>query len=127
MDHLPGASRRAAAVLALVVGPLAACVAGPFERANPNDAEFEITLTIVGGADTLRGGVGTGVLFQLVTDPVTNGAAVGWSASAPALLSSQGHGQFTVESLPASPTSVIVTAQLGAHAASRAVVIMPPP
>lgn len=125
LTRAPDAGRRPW-ILGLAVLSLGACLEGPFEHANPYDAEMEIALTIVGGADTVRS-IGSPVLFQLATEPATSGVHVDWSSSAPFLLVSQGEGQFAAAALPATPSTVNVTARLGAHTASRAVVLMPTP
>lgn len=111
----------------VVAGALAAlggCIDGPFAHVNPHDNATPLTLSILGGADTLRVS-GDFVLFQAVTDPVTAGATVFWESSAPSLLSSFGDGLFLVGVLPTTPTTVAVRARLGAANASRSVVILP--
>jgi hypothetical protein len=103
---------------------LTGCVDGPFAHVNPHDAATPLTLSIRGGADTLRV-AGDFVLFQAVTDPVTNGVTVFWESGDVARLTSQGSGLFQVGVLPLTPRTVEVRAQLGAATATRNVVIMP--
>lgn len=118
--------RRRLAALALLVLPVAACLDGPFAHANPHDGESEITLAVVGGADTLRV-VGDAALFQLVTTPVTSGFTVQWESSAPLRLAPIGLGRFVLVSHPPTVTTVQVTARMGANSATRDVVLLPAP
>jgi hypothetical protein len=67
------------------------------------------------------------VLFQLVTDPVTNGYTGAWSSSTNALLLPRGSGAFEVMSLPGFASTVEIRATLGGNAATRNVVILPAP
>lgn len=111
---------------ALLLSACIACVDGPFVHANPYDAETELVLAIEGGRDTLTA-VDGAVLFQLVTTPVTSAANVNWSSSVPSLLASNGLGRFAVQFRPVQPTTVTVSARLGAHLAQRDVVVLPAP
>ena len=112
---------------ALVAGlaATAGCIEGPFERANPNDAQADLTMTIVGGLDTVRTPAST-VFFQLVTDPPMTGYTTIWTSSNPGYLATVGDGRFWVPVLPTSPEQVFVTARIGGNATSRLVVVMPP-
>jgi hypothetical protein len=117
--------RRASRVVAslLLVG---GCIAGPFERANPHDADAPIEMTIVGGADTLRV-VGVTVLFQLVTDPITSGYTPVWTSTAPAWLQSLDLGRYRVMGIPPAPISVVIHARIGGNTAARVIVLAPAP
>lgn len=112
-----------ASVLAALLA-LGACLDGPFAHLNPHDVRTDITLSIVGGLDTVRV-AGETVFFQLATDPVTSNYQVSWSSAAPIRLTSAGLGRFTVGGLPATPTSVLISATIGANVATRSVVVMP--
>jgi len=101
-----------------------ACLDGPFVHANPLDARTPLTLTLLGGRDTL-GIVGEQALFQLVTDPVTSGFTVSWRSSSTALLAPRGLGRFEVVSLPGFASTVEITATLGTRSVTRTVVILP--
>lgn len=118
--------RRRLMAIALLLIPVAACLDGPFAHANPHDGESDVTLTIAGGADTLRG-VGNAALFQLVTIPATSGFTPRWESSAPSQLVSLGLGRFVLVTNPPGVTTVQVTARLGANSASRNVVLLPAP
>lgn len=109
----------------LALAPLG-CLDGPFARTNPHDGESPLELTIVGGRDTLRA-IGEQVLFQLVTDPVTNGYTGAWSSSTNSLLLPRGSGVFEVMSLPGFASTVEIRATLGGNSATRNVVILPAP
>lgn len=115
------------ALLAFVIAlvPLG-CIDGPFARTNPHDGETPLELTIVGGRDTLRV-VGEQVLFQLVTDPVTNGYTGAWSSSTNSLLLPRGSGVFEVMALPGFASTVEIRATLGGNSTARNVVILPAP
>ena len=102
------------------------CLDGPLARVNPLDPGAEVSLSILGGADTLRT-EGQLVLFQLVTDPVTVGRQPLWISSDTLHLASLGHGQFVVSALPVAPVSVEARAWLGTRFAVRDVVILPAP
>ncbi len=102
------------------------CLDGPFAHVNPHDAETPITLTIVGGADTLRV-ASEQVLYQVTTDPVSNGFTAAWTSSAPAHLVSLGLGRFQVGTLPGVPTTVQIRARMGSNEATRDIVILPAP
>lgn len=124
--------RRAVAGRLTLFTALASCVAtigcldGPFAHVNPHDAETPITLTIVGGADTLRVAAEQ-VLYQVSTDPVTNGFTAAWTSSSPARLTALGLGRFQVGTLPGVPTTVQIRARMGSNEATRDVVILPAP
>ncbi len=113
-----------AALLLALAAP--GCLDGPFARVNPHDAESPIQLSIVGGRDTLRV-AGEQVLYQLVTDPVTNGYTVNWASSATSRLLPLGLGRFQVVSLPAVATTVEIRAAFGANVATRDIVLLPAP
>lgn len=123
---IPRLARQRLLTAALLLTTAGACVDGPFAHANPNDPDAEIALSIAGGRDTLTS-VDGAVLFQLVTTPVTDGGSVAWASSLPILLASNGLGRFVVASRPSQPTTVTVTARLGAHTAERNVVVLPLP
>lgn len=125
--HSAGRRSRLLALLAflLAIAPLG-CLDGPFARTNPHDGEIALALTIVGGRDTLRA-IGEQVLFQLVTDPVTNGYTAAWSSSTDALLLPRGSGVFEVMSLPGFASTIEIRATLGGYSATRNVVILPAP
>lgn len=118
--------RRRLMAIALLLIPVAACLDGPFAHANPHDGESEITLTIAGGADTLRV-VGDAALFQLVTTPATSGFTPQWVSSAPLQLASIGLGRYVLVTNPPAATTVQVIARFGANSASRNVVLLPAP
>lgn len=118
--------RRRLLALAILLLPVAACLDGPFEHANPLDGESDITLAVVGGADTLRV-IGDAALFQLVTTPVITGFTVQWESSAPLALAPIGFGRYVLVANPPTPTTVVVTARLGANFATRNVVLLPAP
>lgn len=117
-------TRRRRMLALLVMLPLAGCIDGPFAHVNPHDPATALSLRILGGADTVRV-VGDFVLFQAVTDPVTNGVTVFWGSSEPNRLNSLGSGLFQVVTLPVTPVTVQVRATLGGATASRDVVVMP--
>lgn len=116
--------RRLAALAAIVIA-LTGCLDGPFAHTNPHDAEAPITLTIVGGADTLRA-VGDQALYQLVTAPVTNGYTPAWTTTT-GLITSLGFGRYQVAALPVVATTVEIKATLGGKSATRNIVILPAP
>ncbi len=123
---IPRIARQRLLTAALVLTAAGACVDGPFAHANPNDPDAEIVLSIAGGLDTLTS-LESAVLFQLVTTPVTDAGSVSWASSAPSLLAPNGLGRFVVLFRPSQPTTVTVTARLGAHTAERNVVVLPLP
>jgi hypothetical protein len=67
------------------------------------------------------------VLFQLATDPVTNGYTAAWSSSTTSRLIPLGSGVFEVVSLPGFASTVEIRATLGGNSATRNVVIIPAP
>lgn len=123
--HSAGRRSLLLAVLAFAIAPLG-CLDGPFARTNPHDGASPLELTIVGGRDTLRA-LGEKVLFQLVTDPVTNGYTAAWSSSTTSRLVPRGSGVFEVVSLPGFASTVEIRATLGGNSATRNVVILPAP
>jgi hypothetical protein len=125
--HRPASAGRLSLLTALAACVAAiGCLDGPFAHVNPHDAETPITLTIVGGADTLRV-ASEQVLYQVSTDPVTNGFTAAWTSSAPVRLTSLGLGRFQVGTLPNVPTTVQIRAQMGPKDATRDIVILPAP
>lgn len=114
---------RSLALLAFALVP-GACLDGPFARANPHDPGAAITLTLVGGRDTLEM-VGQQALFQLVTEPVTTGYTAAWSSSTTSLLIPLGFGRFEVVALPGFVATVEITATLGTRSVTRNLVILP--
>jgi hypothetical protein len=129
MRNLSDRQRRVLVPLALLIAAPAiavGCLDGPLARLNPHDEGMQVTLHLIGGADTARA-EGEVLVFQLVTDPVLTGYAITWTSSAPTLLTSVGSGVFEVGPLRATQATVAVDASVGSRTVTRQVVILAAP
>lgn len=113
-------------LLSLALLGAASCMAGPFERENPNDPEKEFTIRIVSTADTLSPSQPR-VVLQLITEPVMNGYAANWSVPDNRMLYHAGNGVFAVGDLPVSLQSIVVTAGFQNRTATYTLYVRPTP
>lgn len=111
----------------MVAFAAAACVDAPFEHTNPFDAKMPLTMTLIGGADTVAT-AGTTLLYQVVTDPVVVGYVPVWSSSDVNKVNSLGYGRFVVIALPTTtPTALFIRARFGDEFAERQLILLPAP
>lgn len=116
----------ARALVASLLLASASCMAGPFERENPNDPEKEFTMRIVANADTLSPNRPR-VVLQLITEPGLNGFAPYWSLPNNLLLYHAGNGVIAVGNLPTSLQSVVVTAGFQSRSTTYTLYVSPTP
>lgn len=114
------------ALVALLLAGSASCMAGPFERENPNDPEKEFTIRIVANADTLSPNRPR-VVLQLITEPVLTGFTPYWSLPNNLLLYHAGNGVIAVGNLPVTLQSVVVTAGFQNRSATYTLYVSPTP
>lgn len=102
-----------------------ACADAPFERANPNDTRFDVSLTLLRSRDTVTI-ENRWVSVQVVSDPVLSGYEPYWT-SGNGLLVSYGDGLFRLESEPAAVTPIQVQARFAGRAVSTVIYAAPSP
>jgi hypothetical protein len=95
----------AAVAVAMCLG----CYDAPLERANPNDPDFAIVMSLESTRDTVTRD-NQWVAFTLVTDPVIVGYEPRWESTYAALVH-EGNGVFRLTAWPTSVIPVIVRAR----------------
>jgi hypothetical protein len=96
-------------VAAVALTVAAACVQGPFERANPRDQGSNYTFTLVASRDTVSP-ANPIVVLKLVSDPVVVGFESAYSSQDSTRLRHEGNGVFRLRNAPTTFDSVRVTA-----------------
>lgn len=101
------------------------CYDAPFERANPNDPYFGLTMSLSSSRDTVTPS-NPYVAFLLTTNPVVEGYSLEWSAS-PSSILHEGDGVFRLIYVPTATFPVTVTARFQGRSAQKVIIVAPDP